>query len=316
MESSDRPGCCGALAGDGLPASAGMKGLYLKLVLTAIFWGGTFVAGRVVSRDVGPFSAAFLRFVVASAFLTAFVLKTHGRLPSVEKNQVPFLVLLGLTGVFAYNAFFFSGLKTVTAGRASLIIASNPAFIALFASLVFGERLGLGRAGGIVLSVIGAMVVISHGNPLSLLHGQLGRGELYIFGAVVSWVTYSLVGKVALRRLSPLVTVAYACGIGCGLLVVPAFMEGMFASLIFYPPAAWTGIAYLGFFGSALGFIWYYEGIQTIGPARAGVFINLVPVSSILLASLFLGEGLDLSLAMGALFVISGVYLTNRAPVR
>ena len=117
--------------------------LYLKLILTAVFWGGTFIAGRIVAREVAPFSAAFLRFVVASVILFGFIFKTQKRLPPVGWKQLLAVTALGLTGVFAYNAFFFSGLKTVTASRASLIITSNPAFIAIFAALFFRDRLSL-----------------------------------------------------------------------------------------------------------------------------------------------------------------------------
>jgi drug/metabolite transporter (DMT)-like permease len=76
----------------------------------------------------------------------------------------------------------------------------------------------------------------------------------------------------------------------------------------------WLGVLYLGLLGSALGFIWYYEGVQRIGPSRTGVFINIVPVSSILLAVLILGEPLSPSLGVGAVLVVGGVCLMNRMP--
>ena len=287
--------------------------LYLKLVLTAIFWGGTFVAGRIIAREAGPFSAAFLRFVVASIFLLAFVMKSYGRVPSLEAKQIFPVFMLGLTGVFAYNFFFFSGLKEITASRASLIIATNPVFIALLSTVFFGERLNLLKSLGIGVSVSGAAIVISRGNPLMISGGGLGPGELYILGCVASWVAYSLIGKVAMKDLSPLLTVTYACIAGAACLFLPALHEGMMRDVVHYSPAVWLGIFYLGFFGSALGFFWYYEGIEMIGPSRAGVFINIVPVSSILIAFLVLHETVDISLAVGAILVVGGVYLTNRS---
>ena len=89
--------------------------IYGKLFLTACMWGGTFVAGRVVARNVPPFTASFLRFAVASFFLMLIILKVEGRLPAIKKNQWLPAVLLGMTGIFAYNVFFFLGLQTVTA---------------------------------------------------------------------------------------------------------------------------------------------------------------------------------------------------------
>ena len=217
-----------------------------------------------------------------------------------------------MTGVFAYNVLFFLGLQTVMASRASVIIAINPIFIALFASLFFKERLRGINVTGILLCVTGAIVVISHGVPQILLHGNVGRGELYILGCVGSWVLYSLIGKHTMQKISPLAAVTYSCLIGGALLFAPACLEGLFQDAAGYRWADWVGIAYLGFFGSVLGFTWYYEGIQAIGASRAAVFINFVPVSAIILAFFLLREALDISLIMGGSMVISGAYLTNR----
>jgi drug/metabolite transporter (DMT)-like permease len=201
--------------------------IYLKLLVTAILWGGTFIAGRVVARDVGPFSAAFLRFAVASLFLLFITYKVENRLPPVSKAQVIPLILLGMTGVFAYNVFFFKGLKIIHAGRASVIIASNPVFIALFASYLFKEKLSLSQFAGIIISVSGAIVVISRGNPLEMFKGNIGLGEVFIFFCVLSWVAYSLLGKVVMKDLSALVSVSYSSVVGAVGLSIPAYLEGI-----------------------------------------------------------------------------------------
>lgn len=294
------------------PTLAG-AGVFLKLLLTAIFWGGTFIAARVIAQEAGPFSASFLRFAMASIFLLAFVVKTHGSLPLLECNQILPIVLLGLTGVFAYNFFFFSGLKIISASRASLIVATNPAFIALLSAILFKERIGPTGILGIALSVTGAAIVVSRGNPLAIMQGDLGLGELSILGCVGSWAAYSLLGKTAMKNLSPLLAVTYACAVGAACLLPAALHEGIVQSVGLYSPSVWLGLLYLGLFGSAVGFIWYYEGIKAIGPSRAGVFINFVPVSAILLASLILKEALDASLVVGGMFVVAGVYFTNRS---
>jgi drug/metabolite transporter (DMT)-like permease len=116
-----------------------------------------------------------------------------------------------------------------------------------------------------------------------------------------------------MKNLSPLLTVTYACVIGTACLLPAALHEGILQSVSHYSPSVWLGLLYLGLFGSAVGFIWYYEGIKAIGPSRAGVFINFVPISAILLASLFLNEVVDASLVVGGMFVIAGVYFTNRS---
>jgi drug/metabolite transporter (DMT)-like permease len=285
--------------------------IYVKLFLTAVFWGGTFIAGRYITRDVGPFSAGFLRFTVASVLLLLLVRRAEGRLPSIEKGQVIPLILLGMTGVFAYNVFFFKGLKLIHAGRASVIIANNPIVIALFAGLIFRERLTVLKVMGIVLSVIGAIIVVSKGQVAEVFRGGIGWGEIFIFCCVASWGCFSLIGKVVMTHLSPLVAVAYSSAVGAAALLVPAWLEGMFTDISHYTLLDWLGIVYLGIFGTVIGFVWYYEGIKAIGPTKAGQFINFVPPSAIVLAFFILGEPMTSSLLLGALFVITGVYITN-----
>ncbi len=286
--------------------------IYLKLLLTAFFWGGTFVAGRILKQNVEPFSAAFLRFAVAAFLLLAIVRKREGRFPRLARSQWLPVILLGLTGVFAYNAFFFKGLQLISAGRASLVIALNPVLVALFSAWLFSEKLSPVKIAGILTSVTGAMVVISRGNLAGVLKGGVGFGELIIFGCVLSWVAYSLIGKTVMQTLSPLVATAYAALTGMLLLAIPAWVEGLPGDLPGYTLPEWISIFYLGLFGTVIGFVWYYEGIRKIGPMRAALFINFVPVSAIALAYFILAEPITMSLMVGACLVITGVYLTNR----
>lgn len=230
----------------------------------------------------------------------------------MDLKQLLLVFALGLTGVFAFNFFFFSGLKLITASRASLIMATCPAVIAFLSARVLRERLGLLRSAGIAISLTGAAVVVSRGNPLMILEGNIGWGEVYILGCVASWTLYSLVGKAALKELSPLSAVTYACVSGAVCLFFPAVREGITHQVVHYSTATWLCILYVGLFGSALAFIWYYDGIKVIGASKSGVFINIVPIGSIILAFLFLDETLDDSLLIGAILTISGVYLTNR----
>ncbi|SHK44091.1 Permease of the drug/metabolite transporter (DMT) superfamily [Desulfatibacillum alkenivorans DSM 16219] len=284
---------------------------YLKLLLMALFWGGTFVAGRSLAGKVGPLSAAFLRFAMASVFLTVIACRRGERLFFPKGRQLASILLLGLTGISFYNFFFFSGLHHIEAGRAAVIIANNPIILALLSALVFNEKLNLQKSVGILLSVSGAVVVITKGHPLSLFNEGVGPGEMLIAGAVFSWVAYSMIGKVVMADLSPLLSVTYSVIAGTVMLAIPAGMEGVFSSLFSYGPWQWFSLFYLAFFGTALGFVFYYEGIKTIGPTRAALFINFVPVSAVLSGFVILGEALTLSLLAGLVLVSSGVYLTN-----
>jgi drug/metabolite transporter (DMT)-like permease len=285
--------------------------IYVKLLLTAVFWGGTFIAGKAIAESVDPFSAAFLRFAVASAFLFPLAWRKEGRLPLIKREHILPLILAGMTGVFAYNIFFLNGMKYITAGRASLIVAMNPVLISLLAVLCFKDRLNWVRGTGILLSVLGAVIVISKGNLNTLVSDGVGRGELLILGGVASWAAFSLIGKILVKGLSPLVSVSFSSLIGAAALFLPACFRGMLEEMSSYSVVDWTSILFLGIFGTVLGFVWYYEGIRKIGPTNAGQFINFVPISAVLLAFLILNEPVTWSLLTGGIFVISGVYLTN-----
>ena len=294
---------------------------YVKLLLTALFWGGTFVAGRIVAQDLAPFSIAFLRFAIASAFLLLLTWKLEGTLPFVPPSGGPAkagtpnlitLVALGMTGIFTYNVLFFKGLKLIEASRASLIVATCPVFIALGSALFMKEKIGLIKGLGVIISVCGAGVVVSKGSIGEVFKGGLGRGELYILCCVLCWVAYSLIGKAAMKSLSPLVCVSYSAVIGTLALLVPAAFEGLVANVWHVSFVDWLCIFYLGVFGTVIGFVWYYQGVERLGPTKAGLFINFVPIFAILSALLILGEAVTLSLAVGAAMVISGAYLTNR----
>ncbi len=192
-----------------------------------------------------------------------------------------------------------------------MIIANNPIFIAVFASLIFKERLGLIKSIGVPVSVIGAVIAISKGDLAGLLGGAFGRGDLMIFGCVLSWVAFSLIGKTVIVHISPLTAITYASTMGALLLLFPAIMDGVFENFGSYTFYDWGNILYLGIFGTALGFVWFYQGIEYIGATRAGLFINLVPISAIFMAFLLLGEPITVSLLVGTVLVLSGVYLTN-----
>ena len=286
--------------------------IYVKLLFTTLFWGGAFVAGKVVSQNVGPFSIAFQRCAIASILLILLTWKIEGKLPALKKFQIIPVILLGMTGIFTYNVMFFKGLKIIEASRASLIIATYPVFITIFSAIFLKEKINLIKTLGIIISICGAIVVISKGNINRIFETGLGLGELYFFCCVLSWVAYSLIGKAVMRNLSPLASVSYSAIVGAVALFVPACFEGLFQNIRNQSMLDWSCICYLGIFATVIGFVWYYQGVQRLGPTKAGLFINFVPVFAILCAFIILREPITISLVVGTALVISGVYLTNR----
>lgn len=284
---------------------------YIKLFLVALFFGSTFIAGRIMAANLPPFSSAFLRFLVASFFLVLFVLKKYGKFPRLNLPQILLIIALALTGIAGYNFLFFSGLKFITASRASMIVSLNPSLITILSILIFKDKFTKFKFAGIILSLIGALIVISQGNIQVILKGNVGWGELFILGCVLCWSTFTVLGKIIMKDLKPMITIAYACLAGILILILPAYQEGIFQNFGLYSQEVWLSVFALGFLGTALAFTWFYEGIDQIGPSRAGIFINFVPVFATLMGVLILHEKLSSSLVIGAILVVSGVYLTN-----
>ena len=294
-------------------ASASNAGLYARLALTALFWGASFIAGRSLAQELPPFVAAAARYVVASAALVAYLWFRERRLPRPSGWQWWGLCALGATGVFAYNACFFLALAELPASRAALIIATNPALTAVASWLVFRQRFAWWQWLGVATAFAGVTIVVSRGD-IATLTTAFGRGEIWMFCGALSWAVYALVGRSMMQRhdaLSPLATTAYASAVGLLLLATVAAFELPQVRWSKFGPAELAAATYLGVLGTAVSFVWFYDGVKALGAAQASVFTNLVPVFAVALGVLLLGEPLLASMILGGLVTLAGVSLTN-----
>ncbi|MBV8621700.1 MAG: DMT family transporter [Curvibacter sp.] len=298
----------------GLLPDSGLGGLYLRLICVPAIWGGTFVAGRIVSAQLPPATAAFARYVLASLALLAVLQFSQGLgvLRRITLRQLLGTLGLGATGILTYNLLFFSALSFLPAGRTALIVALNPVVTLLLAAALLGDRLPPSRWGGMALALLGVWVVVTHGD-LGQLRQSLGRGELSMLGAVLAWAAYTLLGRRVLRDLSPLVATLLASLWGTLFLGVAALPEWPLVHWQAFTPAVGLSLLFLGVIGTAVAFVWYYEGITRLGAARTVIFNNLVPVFSVLFGWLMLGEPISASLLAGGALAVAGVFLVNRA---
>ena len=286
--------------------------VYVKLVAAMLSWGGTWVAGRVVAQAVTtPIAAAAARFTLAALVLGAVMLAKGEPIGagSLQRAWRPILGL-ALTGVFFYNLCFFYGLKHVEAGRGALVMALNPVVVATLAWWLGGERAKPLAVLGAVLAFVGCLTVIGNGDPLAPLAGRIGPGEVLLLGCVVCWTAYTFVGRRATRLVSALAATFWSCTFGAVLLWAAAFAAGG-VDWAQWSPVVWAAVAFLGVFGTAIGFTWYTDAVRVLGAARAAMFINLVPVAAVLMAAIALGETFAPSVALGGAAVLAGVWLTT-----
>ena len=282
--------------------------IHLKLVLVSLFWAGGFIATRVAAQVFKPFTGASIRYIVACALLVPLAASLQKGFWRPGRKKLLQYALLGFSGIFAYNYFFFRGLELVPASHGALITALSPLMVMLFSAWRYGEKLEARSLLGLALALVGVVVVVSRGDPRSLL-GGLHLGDAFMLGCPVTWAVYTLAGREFLKTSSPITATAWASLTGFLLLLAFSFFEPRPAAV---PANAVWALVYLGVIGTVLAFVWYYEGVVKIGATRTSVFANLIPVFAMLLSVLVLKEEVEPYSYAGAALVIGGVVMTNR----
>lgn len=288
--------------------------IYFWLLLVPLFWGGAFVAAEHVITEIPPITAAALRFSLAGAILLIIVLLQNKIDMQAIKKQWFSILLMALTGIFGYNFFFFIGLGMTSSINGSLIVATTPVLITLGAVFFLGEnwngRLGLGLA----FSLLGVIVVISKGSVQTLLSLEFNTGDLLFLCALVCWVTHGLLGKVAMRDVSPMVTTTLTTMLGGFLLGFASLFEKGWHQVPAMSNQAWMEMLFMIVCSSVIGFFLWNHGIRRIGASKASIYMNLVPVCTALIAVFLYGAAFTYIQLSGMIMVLFGVYLVTLYP--
>ncbi|MCB1747939.1 MAG: DMT family transporter [Gammaproteobacteria bacterium] len=283
----------------------------LKLLLATVFWGATPTIGRVLASYEAPVVVVCARFAVAALFLGWFAAAAR-QFTSVPRRSWWRFAVLGLSGIVLHNALMYKGLETTSATSASIILALIATQVVLLDLCLYRrvpDRLTLA---GVVLAFAGTAWVLADGDPGALGAMHFGVGEILIFLSGLSWAVYSVVGRELLDEHSPLLVTTYAVFVGV-VMMAPVFALQPAATVaIAGDPRALALIFFLGYGGSALGFLWYYQAVVELGTVGAAVYINLVPLFGVLSAALFLGEATGGAVVMGGALVLAGLMLVNR----
>lgn len=280
---------------------------YFLLFLTTTIWGGAFVAGKIATASLHPISVAFFRFFGASLILFPLWRWKERHAPVPTKKDWGLLALLGLTGVFLYNVCFFIATKYAPIVKSSLVIAVNAPLITLFAALFLKEKITAKNIGGLVMALFGAVYIITNGHPSVLLELGVAPIDLVLIGACLSWSTYSVVGKVVMKKYSPLAATTYATGFGTLFLAPFALYYTTFASVKASGWEVWVSVLYVAVIVSVVSFVWWYNGIQKVGASTSSIFINVMPISAAVMGTIFFNEQLTHAHIVGALFVFGGI---------
>ena len=284
---------------------------YLLLTLTVLFWSGNFILGRGIRMLVPPVSLNFWRWMGAIAVLLPFGFPRVIASKALLLKHWKMVALLSIPSIAVFNTFIYSALQTATAINTALINAMVPIFIALTAWLFFSDRLSLRQIAGIFISMAGLIFIVIRGDWALLKDLRLSSSDLWTLGASLAWAVYSVMLRKRPKQMDPIafLTVLIAFGLVFSL---PFYLgellhRGGFA----LTPASLASLAYVAIFPSVLSFIFWNYGVDKVAANRAGIFMHLMPVFSILLAIVFLGESLRLFHVAGMLLIFTGIVMTT-----
>ena len=285
----------------------------LEAIFTVVVWGGTFIATKIALQEVSPATVVWLRFGMGVIVLGITVaLRKQFAIP--ERNEWLYFALLGFIGVTFHQWLQANGLVTAQATTTAWIVATTPIFIALLGWLVLKEKLGWLKVGGIALAALGVLLIVSNGNPDALFAGKAGTiGDLLILISAPNWAIYTVLSRRELARHPAARLMFYVMLLGWLFTNIWIFGFGPGISEIArLTLKGWSAILILGVFGSGLAYIAYYDALQVVPASQLGVFLNIEPLVTTLLAASLLSEPITVIVLLGGAIIIAGIYLVNR----
>ena len=285
----------------------------LSALFAVIVWGATFVATKIALTEVSPATIVWIRFGIGVLILGVTVLaRRQFALPSLK--DFAYLALLGFLGVTFHQWLQATGLQTARATTTAWIVASTPVFIAILGWLALKEKMGWMRVGGIALAALGVLLIVSKGNLSALFAGQEGTvGDLLIFISAINWAVYTILSRRELARHPAARMMFYVMLLGWFFACIWIFGFGPGLSEIPQLSArGWGAILMLGIFGSGLAYIAWYDALQALPASQLGVFLNIEPLITMLIAAPMIGEPITVISLIGGAVIVAGVWMVNR----
>jgi drug/metabolite transporter (DMT)-like permease len=289
------------------------------LLLTVACWGLAPVANRYLLGSVSPLHLVVLRFIVASLLFIPIILQM--RKQRWNRRDGLLAIFCGLTCILGYNVIVTFGLQWVPAGIAGLLGATTPLWIALISRIALREPLHWAVSLGLILGLSGVMTLVGW----TTLHADQGRNELLGIGLVIlaylMWAVYTIAVRPLSRKYGASVSTAITTFLG-SLPLVALWDPHLLPTFATLQAPAWLAFALLALGSTVIATVLWNYGVACIPSAQAGVFLNVMPVVSVLGGSFFLHEQITPGmLAGGAIIIVSVVVaqlpslIARQAPV-
>ncbi len=280
----------------------------LSMVFCNVMWGMSFIASKhALMSGFSPMMLALVRYVLATACLVPITILKEKRM-RLRKGDVLPMLLSGVTGISLYYFFEYQGIERTSTVNASLILAAIPILTMAAEAIIDKKRMKGVQATGAVVSVIGtALIVLGGANEgaANLL------GDLLIMGASVVWVAYIFISRKLRENYSSLAMNAWQAVFALATLLPMAAMEPCDLSAI--PASGWLAAAALAVVCSAMCYWLYGNALHEMSPLASAIYINLIPLTTIIGGVLLLRETLTWQAVVGGVMIIGSIFLVNAA---
>jgi drug/metabolite transporter (DMT)-like permease len=305
---------------------------YAALTIAAVVWGGSIVAQKLALEPFSAVEVSVARGIGALAILVPLWWWREGWRPKFTRRDLGVLFLLGLA-VLGNHLLTLFGLRYISASAAGIIIGAGPAITAALSSLLLRDLpfrvVWLGCAisfcGVALVSGVERLLPVFAGrfissvldNRTSVQNASVGEdpwlGALLVVLGLVSWALYTIGGRRAMERFSPLTVnwTTLLCSIVLQVPLLALDQKTLVSGLSSVPLSGWLALLYLVVFATALGQQAWLLGVKGLGPSRAGVFVNVIPVSALILSAIVLDEPIGPKEVLGITLILFGVWLVN-----
>jgi drug/metabolite transporter (DMT)-like permease len=296
---------------------------FYAVTLAVLFWGSSFVATKIVLRELNPTTIIPLRFGMGVLVLTAANFRKSFR--PIPLKAIPKLALLGFLGITLHAWLQATGLKTVAATVTAWVIATIPVFVALLGWAFLGERLSLLQIGGIVIAAAGALTVVSGGDLRALFAGRVGTvGDILIGISALNWAIFTVLSKHFLGsethhlmgegngRGDPVRMMLYVMVFGWIFSLPGMILDKGWLALQALSLQGWWALIFLGIACSGLAYLFWYKALDRIKATQVGVFLYFEPLVTAVVAWPILGEAMTGLIALGGAAILFGVWLVNQ----
>ena len=278
-----------------------------------MFWSGNFIIGKFATLfEVPPLTLNFLRWVMVWLILIPFTFKEILLKKNYIKQNFFIIGFMGILSISTFNSVVYYALNFTQVINAVLMLAAIPPMIIIFSSIMKIEKTNVFQISGLFLSIIGVGTIISNADIQKIISLSFNKGDIWMIVCVLSWSLYSTLLKKNKFELSQFSLIQIMVTVGLIFLVPQFLYERSIGFDININKASILILIYVVFFPALAAYYCWQKAIELIGPNRSSMFIQLMPLFSALMAIIIFKEKFQLFHFIGASFIISGIYLSNR----